>query len=68
MNFQLHHVISDISGVTGLKIIRAIVARERDPGVMASMRVDANRKLALWSILNWRQQIRSLLSLDAPRE
>jgi transposase len=38
MNLQLHHVISDISGVTGLKIVRAIVAGERDPDVLANMR------------------------------
>jgi transposase len=38
MNLQLHHVISDISGVTGLRIIRAIVAGERDPDVLAAMR------------------------------
>lgn len=38
MNLQLHHVISDISGVTGLKIIRAIVAGERNPDVLAAMR------------------------------
>ena len=38
MNLQLHHVISDISGVTGLKIVRAIVAGERDPDALAAMR------------------------------
>jgi len=38
MNLQLHHVISDISGVTGLRIVRAIVAGERDPDVLAAMR------------------------------
>ncbi|WP_137921573.1 IS110 family transposase [Hydrogenophaga sp. 2FB] len=38
MNLQLHHVLSDISGVTGVKIIRAIVSGERDPDVLASMR------------------------------
>lgn len=38
MNIQLHHVISDISGVTGLKIVRAIVAGERDPDVLAAVR------------------------------
>lgn len=38
MNLQLHHVLSDISGVTGLKIIRAIVAGERNPDALASMR------------------------------
>ena len=38
MNLQLHHVVSDVMGVTGLKIVRAIVAGERDPKVLASMR------------------------------
>jgi len=28
MNLQLHHVISDITGVTGMKIIRAWAASE----------------------------------------
>ena len=35
MNLQLHHVVSDITGATGMKIIRAIVAGERDPKVLA---------------------------------
>jgi hypothetical protein len=38
MNLQLHHVLSDISGVTGLRIIRAIVSGEQDPDVLAGMR------------------------------
>jgi hypothetical protein len=38
MNLQLHHVVSDITGVTGMNIIRAIVAGERDPNVLASHR------------------------------
>jgi transposase len=38
MNLQLHHVLTDITGVTGLSIIRAIVAGERDPTVLASHR------------------------------
>ena len=38
MNLQLHHVVSDITGVTGMSIIRAIVAGERDPKVLASHR------------------------------
>ena len=38
MNLQLHHVVSDITGSTGMRIIRAIVAGERDPDVLASMR------------------------------
>ena len=31
MNLQLHHVISDITGVTGIAIIEAILKGERDP-------------------------------------
>ena len=38
MNLQVHHVVSDITGATGLRIIRAIVAGERDPDVLASFR------------------------------
>lgn len=38
MNLQLHHVVSDITGITGLRIIRAIVAGERDPAVLATYR------------------------------
>src|SRR5450631_400584 len=38
MNLQLHHVVSDITGVTGMKIIRAIVSGERDLEVLAAMR------------------------------
>jgi transposase len=38
MNLQLHHVVSDVTGATGLKIVRAIVAGERDPKVLATMR------------------------------
>jgi transposase len=38
MNVQLHHVISDIMGVTGQAIVRAIVAGERDGRVLARLR------------------------------
>jgi transposase len=38
MNLQLHHVVTDITGVTGMRIIRAIVAGERDPNMLASYR------------------------------
>lgn len=38
MNVQLHHVVSDITGATGMRIIRAIVAGERDPTALAEMR------------------------------
>lgn len=38
MNLQLQHVVSDITGLTGMRIVRAIVAGERDPAVLAEMR------------------------------
>lgn len=38
MNLQLHHVVSDITGATGMRIIRAIVAGERDPEALAALR------------------------------
>src|SRR5215218_2494291 len=38
MNVQLHHIVSDITGATGMRIIRDIVAGERDPAVLAAHR------------------------------
>ncbi|WP_247365978.1 hypothetical protein [Bradyrhizobium sp. 156] len=38
MNLQLHHVVADITGATGLGIIRAILAGERDPEALACLR------------------------------
>jgi len=38
MNLQLHHVLSDITGVTGMRIIRAIIDGERRPAELASFR------------------------------
>lgn len=37
MNIQLHHVIATITGVTGMRIIRAIVAGERNPDTLAAI-------------------------------
>ena len=47
MNLQLHHVISDISGTTGLAIIDAILDGERNPETLAALRdprIVASRK------------------------
>src|SRR3954454_21735757 len=38
MNLQRHHVGSDITGATGMRIIRVIVAGERNPDVLATYR------------------------------
>jgi len=38
MNLQIHHVLSDITGVTGLAIIEAILSGEREPKTLAKLR------------------------------
>jgi len=38
MNLLLHNVVSDVTGVTGMKILKAIIAGERNPEVLASYR------------------------------
>jgi len=38
MNLQLHHVVTDVTGATGMTIIRAIIAGERNPETLASLR------------------------------
>ena len=60
MNIQLANVISDIVGATGQKILRAIIAGERDPKELASYR-DARIKadeeeIALSLEGNWRAE------------
>ena len=37
MNLHLHHVLSDISGLSGLAILDAILAGERDPRKLAAL-------------------------------
>ncbi len=38
MNVQLHHVVTDITGLTGLAILDSIVAGERDSEALARLR------------------------------
>src|SRR3990170_7912672 len=38
MNVQLHHVVTDITGLTGMRIIRAIVSGEHAPAELAEFR------------------------------
>src|SRR5437016_5126766 len=38
MNLLLHNVVSDITGVTGMKILKAIIAGERNPEALAKHR------------------------------
>jgi transposase len=46
MNVQLTQAVKDITGVTGLSIIRAIVAGERDPRKLAALRQPGVKKNA----------------------
>jgi transposase len=38
MNLQLHHVISNINGLTGMAIVEAILSGERNPQALAKLR------------------------------
>ncbi len=49
MNLQIHHVISDITGVTGLAIMDAIIAGQQDPHELAKLR-DRRVKASLETI------------------
>ena len=44
MNICVHHAVSDITGVTGMAIIRAIIDGERDPQTLAGLRDPRCRK------------------------
>ena len=61
MNVQLANVISDISGETGLAILRAIVAGERDPSKLSSLkhqRIRASREVIAQSLEgDWRGEL-----------
>lgn len=37
MNLQLHHVFSNVTVASGLRIVRAIIAGQRDPKALAAM-------------------------------
>lgn len=60
MNICVHHAVSDITGVTGMAIIRAIVAGERDPRALAQLRDSRCRKteeqIAEELSGNWRRE------------
>ena len=46
MNVKLQHVVSDVTGKTGMGIIRAVVKGERDPQELAQLRDHRCRKSA----------------------
>jgi transposase len=60
MNVKLAEVVSDVLGVTGLAIIRAILAGQRDPLELAKLRHDkchrTEAEIARALYGNWRQE------------
>lgn len=68
MNVQLANVISDISGLTGQTIIRAILDGERDSEKLAAMshpRIRADRKEIAKSLEgNWRSELLFLVQQE----
>ena len=46
MNVQLSQAVTDVTGLTGLKIIRAILAGEREPQALATLREPGCKKSA----------------------
>jgi len=46
MNVQLSQAVTDVTGMTGLKIIRAILAGEREPQALAALREAGCKKSA----------------------
>ncbi len=71
MNLQLANVISDIMGVTGQKILRAILAGERDAEKLAEMRherIQASREEIVASLTgNWRPELLFALKQEMDR-
>lgn len=54
MNLQLHNVISDVTGVSGMAILDSIIAGERDPKVLAELRdprIRASKKIIAKSLV-----------------
>ncbi len=60
MNVHLHKVISDITGVTGMRIIKAILGGERDPEELAKLKhpnaKKTNEEIALALSGNYREE------------
>jgi hypothetical protein len=70
MNLQIHHVISDVTGTTGLAIVDAILAGQRDATELAKLRdphIKAHTETIRKSLVgNWRSE--HLFTLKQSRE
>ena len=66
MNVRIDQAVSDVTGKTGMSIIRAILAGERDPSVLASMRDDrcAKSETAIAEALTGKWSDGHLFELD----
>jgi transposase len=66
MNVQLSNVLSDLSGVSGMTILGAILSGERDPQMLASLvqpEVQASQQEIAKSLEgNWREELLSSYS------
>jgi transposase len=56
MNVQLHHAVTDITGTTVLRIVRASVAGERAPATLAAYRDPRCHASAAALSGNWREE------------
>jgi len=60
MNLQIHHVLSDITGKSGLAIVDAILSGKRDPEQLAKLadgRIQAERETVIKSLVgNYRSE------------
>src|SRR5437667_4738068 len=68
MNIQLANVLSDLSGVSGMRILQAILKGERDPKVLATLadpNVKASRTVIAKSLQgNWRDALLFVLQQE----
>lgn len=60
MNIQIHRAVTDLTGATGMAILRAIVSGERDPRRLAALRDKRCKKseneIAEYLTGNWRDE------------
>ena len=60
MNVQVHRAVSDITGETGMSIVRAIVSGEREPHHLAALRNPrchkSAKEIAKYLVGNWREE------------
>jgi transposase len=70
MNVQIHHVINDLTGLTGMAIVNAILDGQRDASQLAKLRdhrVKANEETIRKSLVgNWREE--HLFTLQQSRD